>query len=220
MNADWRYKTDMHHEFSVLDFSNLPPQTAQIKLVSTFKFFGGGGGGRGTCPRTPPPSLLLEISSFFFISNSRLCLYSCLKEFLEMESEPMLTQRGEFPSTRGSDSEEVWTCNTVSPRTVSPKQYQLSYSSPLLAPRFELQLLSHCGSKDSAIVYADTSLGCTLHVAEKLGNQETTTTTTKLPAVWLHNFSSSSVAFPSYISEVHHFQWDFCVWDHFFNSTI
>ena len=32
--------------------------------------------------------------------------------------------------------------------------------------------------------------------------------------------TSSSSAFHSYISGVHHFGWDFCVCDHFFNPTI
>ena len=33
-------------------------------------------------------------------------------------------------------------------------------------------------------------------------------------------FRTSSSAFHSYISGVHHFGWDFCVCDHFFNPTI
>ena len=60
--------------FSVLHFfrfASRMPQIAQI-LVSTFKVFrehgGSGGGGGGACPQTP-----LQSSSFFFISNSRLC---------------------------------------------------------------------------------------------------------------------------------------------------
>ena len=51
--------------FSVLDFfkfASRMPQIAQI-LVLTFKIWGGEGGG----PQTP-----LEVSSFFFMSNSRL----------------------------------------------------------------------------------------------------------------------------------------------------
>ena len=58
--------------FIVLDFfkfASRMSQIAQVKLVSTFNIFEGGGEGGGGMPWTP-----LEISSFFFISNYRLCV--------------------------------------------------------------------------------------------------------------------------------------------------
>ena len=57
--------------FSLLHFfkfASRMPQISQI-LVSTFKIFQEGEWWEGACPWTP-----LEISSFFFISNSRLCV--------------------------------------------------------------------------------------------------------------------------------------------------
>ena len=59
-----------------------------------------------------------------------LSLYSHLKEFGGMDSEPMLTPRDKIPSTRGS--EEDRTRAAASGRAESPTHYQLSYPGPSL----------------------------------------------------------------------------------------
>ena len=60
-----------------------------------------------------------------------LRLYSHPKEFWGMESEPMLTPREKSPLMEHFSSEEDWTQDAASSRTVSPTHYQRANPFPL-----------------------------------------------------------------------------------------
>ena len=69
MSANWRYKTDIHHEFQCARCLQNASNCTDFSL--DFQHF----------PRELPPDPL-EISSLFHISNSSLWLYMCVCVFM------------------------------------------------------------------------------------------------------------------------------------------
>ena len=67
-----------------------------------------------------------------------------------------VNSKGKIPSTR--DSEEVWARNAASPRTASPKRYQLSYSGPVWGLKQEAISLK-ITSCSSLLLFADRLVG-------------------------------------------------------------
>ena len=69
VNANWRYKSDIHYEFGVLDFFKFAPRMPQIAqiLVLTFKIF------RGSMPPDLPRNFL-----FFFLQQFQALIPACL----------------------------------------------------------------------------------------------------------------------------------------------